>query len=398
MKKLFWFTHSNIDTRKVANHHILQKKEEPKVTINLTGFLDVFKQNEIWKRKKYRTEYVREYNLDDFSKLKSVKIHLHSENSPYSNGHLYEKVIEKYIDLKNLETSKITASGIGEATQIAVIEIEFESKHKIIDYLTHEEEKDIDLIFEKKLTSENIDSWYELANVKSIICEFIQFYIFNLHLNFLSTKYSFSFTDKSLQTGFTTITDSKSYYYETDKIDFLSHYIFYEPDKDIMLEIMNKTGKFWHKEIPTIHFFLNALKGTHITIDNFSKLVYTLESFFAKRTSNDFMSMSIPLLIGTDIRSMKEIRETLKISFDIRNNYVHGENIVNLNSSVSNKKNIFVEQVFYDLKNVIIQLFAFYINNNLYLSSINEKINHELLFRFFPNGIKKQTTNSQQCV
>ena len=388
MKKLFWFTHTNIDTRQISNfHHV--KKEEPKVAIDLTDFIDLFQQNEIWKRKKYRTEYIRDYNIEDFSKIKSVKIHLHSENAPYSNNHLYEKVIEKYIDLKSFETSKITASGIGEATQIAVIEIEFESKHKIIDYLTHEEEKDIELIFEKKLTPENIDSWYELANIKSITCEFIQFYIFNLHLNFASTKYSFSFTEKSLQTGFTTITDTKSYYYETDKIDFLSHYIFYELDKDRMLGIMNKTAKFWHKEIPTIHFFLNALKGTNITIDNFSKLVYTLESFFSKRTSNDFMSMSIPLLIGTDIHSMKKIRETLKVSFEIRNNYVHGENIVSLNSSVSNKKSINVEEFFYDLKNLIIQLFVFYLNNDLYLSRSNEKINHELLFRFFPNGIQK---------
>lgn len=394
MKKLFWFTHSNIDTRNVVNLNIFKEKNEPKITINLTKFIDVFQQNEIWKRKKYRTEYTRDYNLDDFSKIKSVKIHLHSENVSYSNGHLYEKVIEKYIDLNSLETSKITASGIGEAKQITVIEIEFESKNKIIDYLTHEEEKDIEMIFEKKLTPENIDCWYEIANIKSIVCEFLQFYIFNLYLNFASTKYSFSFTDKALQTGFTTVTDYKSYYYETDKIDFLSHYIFYEPNKDIIIEIMNKTSKFWHKEIPTIHFFLNALKGTHITIDSFSKLVYTIESFFAKKTSNDFMTISIPLLIGSDIHSMKKIRETLKISFEIRNKYVHGEEIVNLNSSLSKNKEIKVEQVFYDLKNIIIELFIFYLNNDLYLSKINEKINHELLFRFFPNGSKKSTTNS----
>lgn len=389
MKHLFWFTHTNIDTRNVNNLKKL-KAEDPEVIVDLSNFLEIFKKNEIWKRRKYRTEYVREYDIEDFSKISSIKLNLHSENFPYSNEHSYEAVIDGYVGLKNLETSKITASGIGAASQIAVLAVEFESNNKIIDNLTHEEEKNIEIIFDKKLTSENIDSWHETAKIKSICCEFMQFYIFNLHLNFLSKNYTFSFTDKSLQTGFTTTTDFKSVYCETDKIDLLSHYIFYQPDIDVMAKLMTQTINFWHIEIPTIHFFLNALKGTYITIDNFSKLVYTLESFFTKKTSNDFMCLSVPLLIGKDVHSMKKIRETLRLSFYIRNNYVHGEKIVNLNSSMSNGKSIKVEDVFFDLKNLIIQLFYFYINNNLYLSDMNEKINHELLFRFLPNGIMKK--------
>lgn len=383
MKKVFWFTHTNIDTRECSNKNI---------STDLSEYLQIFYENEIWKRKKYRTEYIYQYNGEDFQKIKSLKIHLHSENWPYSNGHLYEQVINKYIDIKKIETSKITSSNIGIATQVAVIEVEFETSNKIIDYLTHEEEKDVNLIFDKRLSIENVESWRELSKIKSVICEFLQFYCFNLHLNFLSKDYWFSFTDRPVLSGFTIVTDSESYYFEKDVIDFLSHYIYYEYDKDILKLIMTKTSKFWHKEIPSIHFFLESLKGTHININSFSKLVFTLESFFSERISNDFMTLTIPLLICENINSMKSVRNTLKKCFEIRNNYVHGKEITNLGSKVNKNGKENVEDYFYELKNIIIQIFAFYINNELYLQRNNEKINHELIFRFFPNGINNATS------
>jgi hypothetical protein len=386
MKKIFWFTHTNIDTRKCASKNIF-KTEEPSVSIDLSEYLKLFYENEIWKRKKYRTEYSIEYTDKDFQKIKSFKIHLHSENWPYSNEHSYEEVIKKYVDIKKIETSKITSSNIGVATQLAVIEVEIETSHKIIDYVTHEEEKDVNLIFDKRLSSENVNSWRELSKFKSIICEFLQFYCFNMHLNFLSKDYWFSFTNKPILSGFTIFTDFESYYYETDAIDFLSHYIFYEYDKDILHSLMTKTSQFWHRELPSIHFFLESLKGTHITINNFSKLVFTLETFFSDRVSNDFMTLTIPLLICKDINSMKTVRATLKKCFEIRNNYVHGKEITSINSQIKKNSEERVEDYFYELKNIIIHIFLFYINNDLYLEKNNEKINPELIFRFFPNGI-----------
>ncbi|MDV3865394.1 hypothetical protein CMU00_08850 [Elizabethkingia anophelis] len=382
MKKLIWFTHTNIDTRQESPINIDGNKF-PKHFINLTQYLDIFKKNKIWERKKYRTEYITNYSLEDLNKITSIKINLHSEAAPYSNGHSYESVIKQYIDISNIEISKITSSSIGEASQIAIIEAEFSSEFKIIDYLTHDEEKSFINIFEKRLSQENIKSWKETEKIKSIIIEFLQFYIFNLHLNFLTKEYHFSFTNKPIQTGFIVLSDSKSLYFESDKIDFLSHYILYESSKDSLIEIMNKTSKFWHKEVPTFHFFLDALKGSHMTINNFSKLVYCIESFFSPRTSNDFMTLTIPLLIGKDIHSMKEIREILRRSFDIRNNYVHGGEIIDLYSNVNSKDNTQVYDIFYELKNIIIKILFYYINNNLYLSRINEKINHEMLFNKF---------------
>ncbi|WP_422351143.1 hypothetical protein [Flagellimonas sp.] len=387
MKKLHWFTHTNIDTRRVKSRNAL-KKDNPKVSIDLSHFIEIFAKNEIWKRKKYRTEYSSEYSEQDVSKLKSIKVYFYSEEAPYSNGHSYESIINNYVDLNKIETSKITSSGIGDAFQIAVIETEIDTSVKVIDYLTHEEERDIEKIFEKKLTNENIDSWHETNRIKGLISEFLQFLSFNMHLNFRSINYSFSFTEKPLQTGFTVLSDQNSYYYETDKIDFLGHYIYYESEIDQVLNLMNESAKFWHKEIPTIHFFLDALKGSYVTINNFSKLVFTLESFFREKTSSDYITLTVPLLVGNDIRTMKEIRETLKLCFRIRNNYVHGKEIIDLRTKLSKGENIRVEEMFYKLKNIIIQLFTFYIKHNLFLMKNNEKINHELVFRLLPEGIK----------
>lgn len=377
-KKISWFTHCNIDTRREQK---CEDNNGAKYFVDLTDFIDIFLKNEIWKRTKYRFEYKDEYDKEDLSKIKSLKIFLHSEEAPYSNAHSYEKIINKHTNIDNFEKSKITSSGIGEAFQIAVIEAEYDSEQKVIDDLTYDEEKDFEIIFDKKLSDENIKSWNETKRIKSIISEFLQFFTFNLHLNFPSYRYSFSFTDKPLHTGFIVLTDGNSYYYETDKTDFLSHYILYESEKDCLLKIMNETAQFWHKEIPSIHFFLDALKGSCMTINNFSKLVFTLETFFSEGTSNDFITLTIPLVIGKNIKSMKKIRETLRDSFKIRNNYVHGKEILNLRTKFSKKKDIKIDDVFFELKNIIIHIFSYYLNNNLYLSKNNEKINHELMFR-----------------
>ncbi len=395
MKTLTWFTHTNIDTRKVIHQPDYFSKSPvsdlPSVSFDLTEFIEVFKANEVWKRKKYRSEYNQNYNKDDFEKIKSIKIHLHSKNSPYSNCHNYEDVLKSYINLDNYENSKIASSGISEATQIAVVVVEFDSENKVIDYLTYEGEKDVDTVFEKRLSKQNVDSWHELNRIKSIVCEFIQFFSFNLHLNFLTHNYEFSFTDKPNLIGFTTVTEDNNFYYETDKIDFFAHYVFYDKEQDNLQELMRLTSKFWHREIPSIHFFLDAVKGNFITATNFIKLVFTVESFFGFKTSNDYMTLTLPLVLCKNIKSMKSVREILKSSFDQRNNIVHGSEIYELRKPVNNKPDSKSNaKLFFELKNVIIQTFYFYINEGLYLSKNNEKINHELIFRLLPNGITKK--------
>jgi hypothetical protein len=395
MKTLTWFTHTNIDTRKIIHQPDYFSKspvsDSPSVSFDLSEFIQVFKENEIWKRKKYRSEYNQNYDNADFEKIKSVKIHLHSKNCPYSNCHNYQDVLKSYINLENFEYSKIASSGISEASQIAVVVVEFDSENKVIDYLTYEEEKDVETVFEKRLSEQNVDSWYELKRIKSVVCEFIQFFSYNLHLNFLTHNYEFSFTDKPNLIGFTTITEGDNFYYETDKIDFFAHYVFYDKEQDNLQELMRLTSKFWHREIPSIHFFLDALKGNFITATNFIKLVFTVESFFGFKTSNDYMTLTLPLVLCTNIRSMKSVREILKTSFDQRNNIVHGSEIYELREHVNNKPDSkSIAKLFFELKNVIIQTFYFYINEGLYLSKNNEKINHELIFRLLPNGITKK--------
>lgn len=392
MKTLTWFTHTNIDTRKVIHQLDYFSKlpvgDSPSVSFDLSEFIQVFKENEIWKRKKYRSEYNQNYDNVDFEKLKSIKIHLHSKDCPYSNCHNYEDVLKSYINLDRFERSKIASSGISEASQIAVIVVEFDSENKIIDNLTYEEEKDVETVFEKRLTKQNIDSWDELERIKSLVCEFIQFFSYNLHLNFLTHNYEFSFTDKPNLIGFTTITEGEDSYSDIDKIDFFAHYILYDKDQDNLQKLMRLTSKFWHKEIPSIHLFLDALKGNFMTATNFIKLVFTVESFFGSKTSNDYMTLTLPLVLCKNINSMKSVRETLKTSFYHRNNIVHGNEIYELREPTNNKANSkSIAKLFFELKNVIILTFYFYINEGLYLSKNNEKINHELIFGLLPNGI-----------
>ena len=375
MKKLVWITHTNISS-----------KVGQDLTFDLTEFLAVFIKNELWKKKPYRTEYKEHFTKEDLEKIFSIKLNIHTNNAPFSNLHSYENVLNRYIDVKKFELSKILSSGISEASKIAVVEVEFNSRNRVIDNLTYNEEKDIDIVFEKKLSEENHTSWLELNKIKSIVLEFIQFFIFNLHLNFLTHDYQFSFSDKPNLIGFTTVSDNESQYYETDKIDFFAHYFLYEKEQDKLVDLMRVTSKFWHKEIPSIHFFLDALKGNNVTSTNFIKLVFTIESFFSKSSSNDFMSLTIPLILSKNINESKLYRETLKTSFSKRNEIVHGNKIYDFHSR-SDKESKELVTLFFELKNIIIHLFYFYINQNLYHSKQNEKINHEMIFRFLPNGI-----------
>ncbi len=389
MKKFCWFTHTNISSKDpIDAFYFMDAKQHPDLSYDLSKYLPIFLDNEIWTKKGYREEYTQKFNRDDLEKIKSIKFHFHCKGGPFSNSHEYERVLSSYIDLNKVEHSKIVSSGISRASKIAVIEVEFNSENKIIDYLSYEEEKDLDTIFEKKLTSENIDAWHELNAIKAIICEFIQFFNFNLHLNYQTHSYEFSFSDKPNLIGFTTVEENGKLYYETDQIDFFAHYILHEKLSDNLAALMDLSVKFWHKETTSIHFFLDALKGDNITGTNFIKLVFTLESFFGKNTSNDFMSLTIPLLIDRNVATMKAIRETLKNSFSLRNNIVHGGEVYSIHDKIRKQnQTTTLSKLFFEMKNLITHLFYFYINNQL---DLREKINHEMIFKFFPDGIKRK--------
>jgi len=379
MRTLTWFTHTNIST-----------KDYQDLSFDLSEFIEVFLSNQLWDKMTYRTEYDSDFDKTDLEKIKSITINIHTNNSPYSNAHQYENVLEKYFDLKSIEQCKVASSGISEATKIAVVIVEFESSNKVIDNLSYKEEKNIETVFEKKLTSENHDSWLELSKIKSIVCEFIQFFNFNMHLNFLTHSYDFSFSDRPELVGFTYVEENGDCYYETDKIDFFAHYILYEEGQDNLLGLMRETAKFWHKDIPSIHFFLDALKGNNITSITFIKLLFTVESFYGEKTSNDFISLTTPLLLSDSISKMKEYRRILTDSFSLRNNIVHGNKLYNLKKVPSkNDKSKNITKLFFEIKNLITYIFYFYINQQLYHSRQNEKINHELIFRLFPHGIEK---------
>lgn len=381
MKKITWFTHTNIVCI-----------ESQKLEFDLTDLIDVFIKNEVWNKTRYRTEYNFKFDQTDLQKIKSIKVNIHTDIAPFSNFHTYENIINNYIDLAKIEKTKIFTSGITEAKKIAVIEVEFESENDLINNLTYEQEKDPKLIFEQ-LTEKNFVTWNEFRRIKSIICEFIQFFMFNLHLNYLTHQYTFSISDKSELIGFSIVSESDNYYYETDRIDLLSHYILYSKKNDILKSLMSSTSKFWCNDISSIHFFLDALKSNYITSTNFIKLVFTLESFFGQGVSNDYITLVIPLLISKKIAEMKNYREIMKTCFNLRNKIVHGNSLINfLEESYKGNKsksaeNVHIDKLFFELKNIITHIFFFYINRKLYLRKDGKKINHELIFSLIPNGL-----------
>jgi hypothetical protein len=382
MKRLLWFTHTNIAC-----------KESNKLEFDLTEFISIFIEKELWGKTRYRTEYNDKFEKTDLEKLKSIKFIIYTEVEPFSNFHRYEKILSQYIDLSKIERNKLFASGISEAKKIFIVETEFNSENKIIENLTYEQEKDIETVFDN-LTYENHDAWQELKIIKSIICEFIQFFIFNLHLNYLTYQYTFSVTNKPEPIGFTVTSENKHYYYEIERLELLSHYILYAKENDNLKDLMKTTSSFWCKDISSIHFFLDALKGNYITSTSFTKLVFTIESFFGKGISNDYITLTIPLLISENIMDMKRIREILRKSFQVRNEIVHGNSVINFLDE-SHKRNISgavkemaMDDLFFELKNIITRVFYFYLNKSVYLREGDKKISHDLIFMLLPKGIK----------
>lgn len=382
MKKLHWFTQTNIACQ-----------ESKKLEFDLTNFISTFTERQLWNKTRYRTEYNYKFEKSDLEKIKSLKLVIHTEVAPYSNFHQYENIINEYLDVSSIEKTKLFSSGISEANKLAVIIAEFDSQFELPENLTYEQEKDVELVF-GNLTEANRKAWQELRIIKSIVCEFIQFFIFNLHLNFLTHQYTFSIVDKAAPIGFTVTSENGGNFYETEKLELLSHYILYAKNIDNLAELMQSTSKFWCTDIISIHFFLDALKGNYITSTNFTKLVFTLESFFGKNISNDYISLVVPLITSKSIAEMKFSRELIRKSFELRNEIVHGNAVINFLEDSYKKmkkdnsvKEMGMDELFFGLKNLIVKIFYFYINNDSYSREDGKKINHELIFKLLPHGL-----------
>ncbi len=376
MKKLLWFTETSINcTKKTEFGQSFQKK-----STDLTKYLKVFTENKIWEKESYRNEYIDKYTAENLAQIKSVKIHIDGQGSSTLGWHAYESVVERYIGKDKIEKEKLLTSGMSEATKIAIVEVEYESNYGLIKNLSYEEEKIVEKTFEF-LGGDNHAIWQEQNKIKNILCEFVQFYIFNLHLNFLTFGYGFNFKQKSNPIGFIAYCENEHVYYETNKTDLLSHYILWEEEYELLNDYMDISSKFWCKYISSIHFFLDALKGNYITSANFIKLVFTLESFYSKGISNDYISLVNPLLISSSIGEMKKFRQIIRKSFSYRNEIVHGSKVHNI------KENDEMADLFFELKNIVTRTFAYFVNNGLYLKDNNSKLNHELIFNLFPKGI-----------
>ncbi|MGC4102330.1 hypothetical protein [Ferruginibacter sp.] len=380
MRKLHWFTTTNIAC-----------KDETEFEFDLTPFIPTFKKSRLWEKTPYRTEYREKFSQADFDKIKSVKFYVHTDRTPFTNLHGYESILKQYINLSKIEKNKIFVSGISEAQKIIVIETEFDSDKILNSNLKYKDEKDVEKVM-ATLSNEHYESWDELKRIKSILCEFAQFFIFNLHLNFLTHQYTHSIKDKAELIGFTVTSENKNQYFEVEKIDLLSHYILYERNNDNMNNLMGTTSQFWCNDISSIHFFLDALKGNYVTSTNFIKLVFTIESFFGDNISNDYITLTIPLLISDNISDMKSTREIIRTCFTLRNKIVHGNTAIDFMEHSRKKKSESsdkpgMDELFFELKNILIKIFYFYIRKKIYLDKKGNKINHELLFSLLPNGV-----------
>lgn len=381
VRQFLWFTHTGIDTRFVN-----RQKAKKINTVDLTKYIDVFLKNELCFRPAYRPGFPKVFSEKDLKKIISIKVDFHGEEAPYSNAHGYERVISQYHPVEKIQTWKLSSSDIQEAFQIAVISVSFTSDYEIINELTRDEEKDIEIIFDKYLTDDNIKADREIEKIKSIVVEFLQFLTFSLHLTFPSINYSFSNTENIYQSGFIIVKNKEKSYFKTSKTDLLGHYIYYE-ESNILSSVLDSTSEIWCQEIPSVYFFLSSLKGSHMNIDNFSKMVFTLESFFNKNASTDFIKLSIAILIGNDHLDVLNIKKCLTDSFKIRNEYVHGGSIPSLYDEVSRKDNKNIWNVFYELKNIVIRLFSYFIRNQLYSKRVKQYINDDLVINAYFNNL-----------
>jgi hypothetical protein len=370
MKKLYWFTSTNFDSNPKRDY-----------SFDLTKYIETFTKGELWAKEKYRDDYRAAFKRDDLNKIRLLKLHFHCADSPYSNLHSYERILAKYIDISQIDRQKRASSGINRASRIAVIEMWFDSQYEILGDLTYEQEKDFDFVA-VRLSDETSDSWEEQKRLKAMACEFAQFFMFNLHLNYLTKDYAFSFKQSTDAVGLCVVTDGARISTATEITDLLSHYVFYDSSTDIMDNLMTLTSEFWSKNIPSIHFFVASMRGDYVNTTNFIKLVFTLESFFAENISNDYISLTIPLVLDKNVSDMRTTRQLIRECFKLRNKIVHGNSMVSFSSAEDDSP----ERLFFSLKNLITRIFYFYLNNRLFEQG-KLKLTHELIFDFLPTGI-----------
>lgn len=365
-------------------------KEDKELTFDLSPFIAIFLSNKLWERNRYRSDYAYKFEEVDLQKIKSIKLHIHTNVAPLSNLHEYETVINRYIPLDKISKVKLLSSGLRDVDKLAVVEIEFESTVPVSTDLNYEEEKNIDSVHES-WTDDRHDEITEYERIQSITCDFIQFFVFNLHLNFLSIDYSFHWKDKPNPMGLLTLCKDGIVGSNVSKIDMLTHYILYDKQKDNLKELMNRTAEFWCVNVSPVHFLLESLKSDYISYVNFIQLLFTLESFFDKGISNDYITLVVPLLAANNEQDMVRVRLIIRECFKARNNIVHGNSIFNIHEN-KYKKGVSVEemeysQLFFELKNIVISLFYFCLRRSYFVGNRNKKITHDAIFKCIPNGI-----------
>lgn len=161
MKKFYWFARTGIAC-----------KESKELSFDLTPYIAGFVKNKLWERVRYRSEYSSKFDEADILKIKSIKIHIHTDIAPLSNLHEYENVVNRYIPLEKISKVKLFSSGLNQVDKLAVIEVELNSSINVAVDLTYEQEKDLKAVF-ATLTDDVHDQISESERVKSIACEFI---------------------------------------------------------------------------------------------------------------------------------------------------------------------------------------------------------------------------------
>jgi len=102
------------------------------------------------------------------------------------------------------------------------------------------------------------------------------------------------------------------------------------------------------------------------------------------------MTLVLPLLFSGKVSEMKSNRDLMGQCFKLRNEIVHGNALMNFLQEAQHnveKDKKGMDELYFNLKNLIIKVFYYYINKGLYLNANTQKINHELIFTFLPQGI-----------
>lgn len=368
MGKLFWFFNTGISTR-----------QEEQLSFDLTFLLPMLIQGKIWEKSKYRTHYLDDFEEKDIQKINKLIIHIHTSEAPLSNFHDYLPILKAYCDTLRVEKHILFSSGLSQCENLAVVELDCNFENEIIENISIEDEMDPDKAFCYYCADNYRLGKIEENKLKSFVFELLQLFVINMHFNFPTSNYRFSFSQFPIQSGLLIKTDNRIINCKASYCDVLNHYILYEKEKDRLFDIMNKTLSLWCKDNISFYYFIDTLKGNHVDAVAFTKLVFTIESFFEKNTSSSFMRHAITLMLADNEDARATINKKLRDSFEFRNEIAHGGSLPTIANN-SSYKGWNTSELFIDLKIIIIKLFAFLIQSSFYNEYPRRKIDSKYLF------------------